>query len=744
MSTRRTRIRHRNRRRASSRLVVVLFSALLAVVGLGFASVVGWIVAIASTGPNIKDLEPRQNGTSSAVYAADGTRLGFIQSPIVRQPISSDQITEEIRNATVAVEDRRFYQHKGVDFEGVVRAAFSNITSGKTVQGGSTLTMQLIKNLYAGKERNFTRKIREAKLAEELENIHPGREGKRWILDKYLNNVSYGAAGGQEILGIQAAARAYYGKPARNLSLAEAAMIAGLPQAPSQYNPLLAPKAALTRRNDVLLRMRQQAMITQAEYDEAVDAPLGVRPSQYFSTRTEGYVFDYVKKQLTQEYGAKVVAEGGLKVYTTIDLKLQRAARKAMSETLTIADPPSSAIVSMDPATGQIKAMASSASYGDRKFNLASQGRRQPGSTFKTMALMAAVRKGVRPESTNYVSKPLDIKTSPYGPIKVKTYDNSYGGSMNLVRATLKSDNSVYMQLALDIGPENVKKAAVDMGIPSRVLRGYPAEALGGLTSGITPLEAATAYSTIANGGFRNTPTAISRVVFPKSERYPSGKTFDLGHPKRAKTFLNGVTGEVTKILEQNVKGGTGTRAQIQCPAAGKTGTTDNFRDAWFSGFTPRLATSVWVGYPDRQIEMRTQFFGAPVAGGSFPAAIWGAYMKTAVAGKPCGEWKKITEPVTAEAYKGKYARTGGDGTGDELGTTPDDPNGTTPDGGNGVDGGTKKPTATPRPTGGTGGTGGGATGTIGGGGGTGGTGGGTGGGGVAPQQQPTVGGPDG
>lgn len=744
MSTRRTRIRHRNRRRASSRLVVVLFSALLAIAGLAFASVIGWIVAIASTGPDIKDLQPRQNGTSSQVFAADGTRLGFIQSPIVRQPISSDQITEEMRNATVAVEDRRFYQHKGVDFEGVVRAAFSNLTSGKTVQGGSTLTMQLIKNLYAGKERNFTRKIREAKLAEELENIHPGRRGKRWILDKYLNNVSYGAAGGQEILGIQAAARAYYGKPARNLSLAQAAMIAGLPQAPSQYNPLLNPKAALARRNDVLARMRQQNMITESQHDAAVDAPLGVRPSQYFSTRTEGYVFDYVKKQLIAEYGKKVVAEGGLKVYTTIDLRLQRAARKAIADNLTIPDPPSSAIVSMDPATGQIKAMASSASYGDRKFNLAAQGRRQPGSTFKTMALMAAVRKGVRPESTSYVSKPLNITNSPYGPIKVKTYDNSYGGSMNLVRATLKSDNSVYMQLALDIGPENVKKAAVDMGIPSRVLRGYPAEALGGLTSGITPLEAATAYSTIANGGFRNTPTAISRVVFPKSERYPSGKTFDLGHPKRAKTFLNGVTGEVTKILAQNVTGGTGTRAQIQCPAAGKTGTTDNFRDAWFSGFTPRLATSVWVGYPDRQIEMRTQFFGAPVAGGSFPAAIWGSYMKVAVAGKPCGEWRKITEPVTAEAFKGRYSRSGGEGTGDDMGTTPDDPNGTSP-GGNGVDGGTKKPGATKNPAAG----GGGATGTIGGGGtgGTGGTGGGNGGagggGGVAPQA-PTVGGPDG
>lgn len=750
MSTRRTRIRHRNRRRGSSRLVVLLFSTLLAIIGLGFASVIGWIVAVASTGPDIKDLKPRLNGTSSTVYAADGTRLGFIQSPIVRQPIASDQIPEDMRNATVAVEDRRFYQHQGVDFEGVVRAAFSNITSGKTVQGGSTLTMQLIKNLYAGRERNLTRKIREAKLAEELENIHPGRTGKRWILNQYLNNVSYGAAGGQEILGVEAAARAYYSKRATDLTLAQSAMIAGLPQAPSQYNPLLNPDAALARRNDVLQRMFAQGMITSSQYEAARKGPLDLQPSRYFSKRIEGYVFDYVKKQLIAEYGEQVVAEGGLKVYTTIDLKLQRAARAAIANTLTIPDPPSAAIVTMDPATGQIKAMASSASYGDRKFNLAAQGRRQPGSTFKTMALMAAVRKGVRPESTSYVSKPLDIKNTPYGEIKVKTYDNSYGGSMNLVRATLKSDNSVYMQLALDVGPENVKRAAVDMGIPSRVLRGYPAEALGGLTSGITPLEAATAYSTIANGGYRNTPTAISKVVFPKSERYPRGKTFDLGHPKRAKTFLNGVTGEVTKILQQNVQGGTGTRAQIQCPAAGKTGTTDNFRDAWFSGFTPRLATSVWVGYPDRQIEMRTQYFGASVAGGTFPAIIWGKYMRTAVGGQPCGEFRAITEPVTASAFKGRYSRSGGEGTGDELGTTPDDATATSPDGGNGVDGGgTKKPSATTRPagggTGGAGGAIGGAGGTGGGTPGAGGPGAGTGGpgGGVTPQQ-PTVAGPDG
>ncbi len=734
MSLRRTRLRHRNRRRGPSRLVVLLFGSILGLGGLAVGSVVGWIVIVAVTGPDIKELKPRVNGASSQVFAADGTSLGFIQSPIVRQPISSTQIPEAMRQATVAIEDRRFYQHQGVDFEGVVRAAFSNVASGgNKVQGGSTITMQLIKNLYAGNERNLTRKIREAKLAEELENVHKGRTGKRWILDKYLNNVPYGTAGGQEVLGIQAAARAYFSKPARELTLEEAALLAGLPQAPSLYNPLIYPDAARDRRNEVLARMRDQQLITDAQYAQARAAGLGLKPSGFFSRRSEPYVFDYVKKQLTDLYGPRVVAEGGLKVYTTIDLKMQRAARTAMRSTLTAPGAPSAAIVSMDPATGRIKAMASSATYDQRQYNLATQGRRQPGSTFKTMALMAAVRRGVRPESTFYVSRRLKITDRPYAtpanPIEVKTYDDSYGGSMNLVTATLKSDNSVYMQLALDVGPLKVDKAAVDMGIPSRLLKGYPGEALGGLETGITPLEAATAYSTIASGGYRNTPTAIDRVVFPSSSaQFPGGKTVDLGNPKRAKTFQNGVTGEVTKILARNVTGGTGTRSQIQCPSAGKTGTTDNFRDAWFSGFTPRLATSVWVGYPDEQIEMRSQYFGSPVAGGTFPAIIWGKYMRVATAGQPCAEWPKITEPVKAAPFKGRFARQGGNGEGVEP-TTPEatTPQKTTP---------TKKPTTpTKKPTtGGNGVDGGGVTGG-GTGGGTGGdgTGGGTVGGGTTP-----------
>jgi penicillin-binding protein 1A len=339
--------------------------------------------------------------------------------------------------------------------------------------------------------------------------------------------------------------------------------------------------------------------------------------------------------------------------------------------------------------------MAGSDSYQKRQFNLALLKRR-PGSTFKVMALMAAVRRGVVPESTSYVSKPLDIQNTPWGEIKVHTYGGTYGGAMNLVRATLTSDNTVYMQLALDIGPDLVKKAAVDMGIKSP-LEGFPAEALGGIKYGVTPLEMANAYATIADGGYKNQVTAIKKVVFPKSQEYPNGRTDDLGHPKRAKTFKNGVTGEVTKILTQNVQGGTGVRAQTNCPTAGKTGTTDNFNDAWFAGFTPKYASVVWVGYPDpRVVEMRTQFHGASVAGGTWPAQIWGQYMKSVLAGENCGKFHTITEPVDASKFTGRYAKDGGKDTGDEKGTQDDattstpDTAGTTP---------IKKPSTTTKPS---------------------------------------------
>ena len=555
------------------------------------ASVVGYIVVVASDAPDIQELKPVDQGASSEVFASNGRRLGFIENDEVRQPVTTGKLPTSLKQATIAIEDERFYKHKGVDYEGVVRAAIKNLRSGETVQGGSTLTMQLVRNIYPiGRKRDFKRKIKEAKLAQELEDEHP----KVWILTNYLNSVPYGTVGGRTAIGAEAAARVFFDKPASKLTLPEAATLAGLPQAPSLYNPFRDPRAALSRRNDVLRRMRKLRMISDAEYQQAAAAPLGAKSNDYYFTKRESYFFDYVKEQLIERYGLETVRKGGLRIYTTIDLGKQKAARSAMKGQLPYSDDPSSAIVSIDPRNGYIRAMASSSSYRQVKYNYAAQGRRQAGSTFKVMVLMAALRKGINPNTTTYVSHKLNLNT-PYGPWEVNTYSNSYGGSMNLVTATLQSDNTVYAQLDLDVGPDAVRQAAYDMGITTK-LDGYPAEGLGGLRLGVSPLEMANAYATIASFGIRHKPIAVKKVVFP------DGKSEDLGKPKGKRTFSQGTAWEATKILEQNIQRGTGTGANIGCPAAGKTGTVDDWTDAWFIGYTPKLTTATWVGYPNQKV----------------------------------------------------------------------------------------------------------------------------------------------
>ena len=446
----------------------------------------------------------------------------------------SDEIPDVVREATVAIEDRRFYEHQGVDFEGIVRAAVKNLESKKDIQGGSTLTMQLVRNLYTGERaRNgvagYKRKIREAKLAQELEDRHPGRPGKLWIVNKYVNSVPYGTVGGQTAVGIQAAARIFFDKPASRLTLREAALLAGLPQAPSNYNPFLDKGAATARRNDVLQRMADQGYITQATADQDDGRwASGVKHNRYYTAKREGYVFDYVKQYLIDKYGVDTVRRGGLRVDTTIDLHLQKLARRALDGHLGAPDR-AGAIVTIDPQTGYVRAMASSSRYGDSKFNLAAQGHRQAGSTFKVMVLMDALRRGVDPNRTTLRlaarCSPGWLPTAPElrGPDLRRT---RYGGSMNLVKATLKSDNSVYAQLDADLGPESVAKTARDMGITSP-LHGYPAEGLGGLTDGVSPLEMARAYATIANGGYRVKPIVVRKVTFP------DGHVDNLGKPTR-------------------------------------------------------------------------------------------------------------------------------------------------------------------------------------------------------------------
>jgi len=397
-------------------------------------------------------------------------------------------------------------------------------------------------------------------------------------------------------------------------------------------------------------------MITQETAEKTMRRGLGLNPSTYFTRRRESYFFDYVKDELIKEYGARTVRLGGLQVRTTIDLKKQQQARAAIAERLGDIGP-KSAIVTINPKNGYIVAMASSAGYGESKFNLAAQGHRQPGSTFKVMALMAALRAGVDPDSTTYTSRsPTKFEDPTYGPIDVETYSQRSAGTISLHKATLLSDNSVYIQLALDVGPDKVKQAAWDLGIRSK-LNGYPAETLGGLTDGVSPLEMANAYATIASGGYRNRPTAITKVTFPDghSELPARWKV------KRTKAFEDGVTAKATEILKENMSSGTGTTARISCPAAGKTGTTDEFTDAWFVGFTPRLATAVWVGYPNDRTQMLGLYHGANVAGATFPSEIWHTYMEAAK-GKFCGDFPPPKTPFTSQPFFGRYTSNGGKG----------------------------------------------------------------------------------
>src|SRR4051812_32140155 len=629
---------------------IIAAGVVLAIVGIGVASVLGYVISIAATTPNLDELKPINKGETSAIYAGNGRLLGYVHSNIVRQPVLAEDMPSDIRNATVSIEDARFYKHHGVDYEGVVRAAIKNLENHKTVQGGSTITQQLVRALYIkDPTRDFKRKVREAKLASELEDEH----NKAWILSSYLNNVPYGTVNGETAVGIEAAAEIYFSKHAKDLTLEQAALLAGLPQAPSEYNPFKNPSAALARRNEVLHAMVKSKYISQTEAAIAMNKPLGLRAGSKYFRRSEPYFFDYVSELLIEKYGLNTYRRGGLKVYTTIDPALQQTARKSIDNVLNQPGDPSSAIVAIDPRNGYIRAMASSGNYKHRNFNLAAQGHRQPGSTFKTFVLTAAVLKGVNPDSVSYESKPLALPLGGGQTWKVKTYGGDYAGRISLTRATLRSDNTVFAQLDMDVGPKEVEKTAHMMGITTK-LDGLPAEGLGGLRIGVSPLEMADAYATLASGGVHHKPVAITKVEFP------DGKSDNLGDVKGNRVMTDGQAYEVTKVLKMNVQSGTGVNANYGCPAAGKTGTTDSFTDAWFVGYEPRLAASVWVGYPNARVEMRS-VHGIEVAGATFPSQIWHDFMNVAHRGY-CEDFPQPTTPFQSSPFYGKYAKQGAPG----------------------------------------------------------------------------------
>jgi penicillin-binding protein 1A len=645
--------RRRRNRSGASRFAFIGLTGFAGAIVIGVIVAVGYVLSVAQSAPSLASLKANISGASSQVFAADGTHLGFIQSDELRTPIATAQMPVDLRNATVAIEDQRFYKNNGVDLTGIFRSAFKDLFHGEALQGASTITMQLMRNLYLGSDtHSFKQKIEEAKLAIEYTEQH----SKSSILTDYLNSVAYGTVNGQTALGVQAASRIFFNESASRLDLQQSALLAGLPQAPSEYNPFLYPSAARERRNEVLSKMAELHYISQDQAAAAIAAPLEVKHGDYYTSanRQESFFFEYVREQLVQRYGLNTVEKGGLKVYTTIDPNMQHEARDAIAEILDEPGDPASAIVTIDPHNGDIEAMAESNSYDSSEYNLAAAGHRQAGSTFKAIVLADALSRGVDPETTYYLSHTLYPGWLPgYPEYEVKTFeDTSLDKAINLVQATLTSDNTVYAQLAADLGEETVTQMAYKMGVQEH-LESIPSEALGGLKIGVSPLEMADVYATLADGGYRDTPIAITKVVFP------DGYTdTNWGTPHRVKVLSNGVTATETEILHENVESGTATRSAINCPTAAKTGTTNKFTDAWLDGYMPDYSTSVWMGYPKKAIPM-TDVHGEAQQGGYLAAEIWHTYMAAATEGKPCVAFPPPTEPISYQPFYGKFAVTG-------------------------------------------------------------------------------------
>jgi penicillin-binding protein 1A len=639
--------RSRRRRGRTSgkrkRRATLIFVTLLVIVLAVIASGVGAVAKFRSD-CTLKDLKAVQIGENSFVFAANGSLLGSIPAERNRTPIALWRVSPWMSKATVAIEDHRFYQHGGVDYEGIARAAWKDLRAGHVVQGGSTITQQLVRNLYISKERTLQRKLKEACLAIKLSRAR----SRDWILSQYMNQVYYG----NHAYGIEAAAQTYFSKHAHDLTLVESALLAGLPQAPSVYDPLHRPAAAIERRDQVLRAMRDYGTINEARYEKAVSQRnLKLKPGRLYTRIREPYFFSYVRDQLIAEYGANTVRTGGLRVYTTINPRLQVAARKAITDTLYLRDDPAAAVVSINPANGAIRAMtAVTPGRTGNQFNLVAQARRQPGSTFKTFVLAAAIEQGMNPSTTYYTSAPFHYQPDPYTPAwDVQTYDHSYLGSVSVTNATLASDNTVYAQLTLDVGPDKVAEMAHKLGVRSN-LDVVPAMGLG--ADAISPLEEASAYATLAAGGIYSKPMAIRKVVLANGREDTDA---GWGQPQRNRVVTDGVAYEVTRILEQNVLGGTGVGAYFGRPAAGKTGTTDNHADAWFSGFVPQLETTVWVGYPQGEIPMLS-VHGSSVQGGTFPATIWKLFMETAMENAPALTWQLPRQPVVWQPWtQGQY-----------------------------------------------------------------------------------------
>ncbi len=624
------------------RIAVVTLVLTLALVLAGAVSAYAVFQSWLEDLPDYESPEAFQMAQATKIYSADGVLLArlYLEN---RTVVPLSQIATDMADALVSIEDERFYEHPGIDPAGLARAALVDIMAGSAEEGASTITQQYVDNTLLRDERldrTLRYKAREMYLAIQLEK----KRTKIEILELYLNTVYFG----EGAYGAEAAAKTYFAKSAKDLTLPEAALIAGLSQAPSRLAPYDNPDGAMQRRDEVLKRMLRNSYITQEEHDAAIATPLklqravepegGIYQSPYFVA--------HVKKLLQQEFDQALVFQGGLSVYTTIDTKRQKMAEEAVFGSLNRAGDPDAALVSINPKNGHIVAMVGGRDYAANKFNLATQGRRQPGSSFKTFVLVAALEDGMPPNRYVDSSSPARIPTKP-----AWTVSNSEGrgrGMITMEAATRASVNTVFARLIwelndkTDSGAAKVSKLAKRMGIVSEI-PAYPSIALG--SQNVTPLEMASAYGTLATNGKHIRPVAITKVVDP------AGKVVYENKDAPVQAIEPSIAYAATTILKGVIANGTASRANIGRPAAGKTGTSQNYRDAWFVGYTPDLVTSVWVGFYKSETPMRN-VHGGRGFGGTLAAPIWAKFMKNALVGVPENDFPKQPKPK----YKWKSA----------------------------------------------------------------------------------------
>jgi penicillin-binding protein 1A len=590
----------------------------LALLGLG-----SWIALEVSLPDTTHTSYTTTVPAGSMTFKDLGGAVFFQSGPISRNAFKAADIPQKVKEAFLATEDRRFYQHHGVDYQGIVRAIATNIISRNVAEGGSTLTQQLARLSYLNQERSVIRKLREARLAQKIET----KLTKNEILERYLNQVYLGSGA----YGVGDAAWVYFSKPIDELNLAQIATLAGLPAAPSLYSPFLKPEVAKKRRGEVLNRMVREGFIKESEATQAKQADLGLKPSSPPNLQDKApYFSSYMKQQLAKVLPASVIKTGGLTVETTLNLKWQEAATRAVEDTMYLDGYAQgfdqAALVSMEPQTGEIRAMVGGASFKDSQFNRVTQAQRQPGSTFKAFVYTAAIASGLSPND-GYQDTPFVVDG-----YKPKNYTSKYRGWVPMTTALTHSINIPAVRALIDVGFEPTIKLARDMGIESK-LDPYYSTALGG--NEVNLLELTNAYGTIAAQGFYAAPHGIRRV-FDRD-----GKVI-YNAPSNRKQVLDSSSAAIMSwMLQGVVNEGTGAAARLNRQVAGKTGTSEHARDLWFVGFIPQLVTGVWLGNDDNY----------KTYGNSGTAAFtWHEYMKRVVAGIPT---QKFPELPLLEGRKG-------------------------------------------------------------------------------------------